>query len=288
MSMIASIASFTTILCAALLASCGPAATHARTTTPLLRGGLDASIPPAHTSSYTSISSTSISVVGADDAYTLINGERLLRDPTCFTRPRKGRRRCACLDLPAMFPSRTGCLQRLHAPPPLFTAADSEGTSVTFCGHVRVSMHPWQLLFPACQGHPLMRGFLGSLLGHSVNKQLCMFYMTPQAHIPISTPASRVQRLFKRAGSAAQGSGAGFSMFSMLLARGAGFWSPCASQHAIEDRNIFLTTLSQQTCHRVHCQCLDQALSRRAMRRHPGMSAVSCLGAALCRRSSHN
>lgn len=99
MSMIASIASFTTILCAALLATCGPAATHARTTTPLLRGGLDASIPPAHTSSSTSISSTSISAVGADDAYTLINGERLLRDPTCFTRPRKGRRRVPCCNI---------------------------------------------------------------------------------------------------------------------------------------------------------------------------------------------
>ena len=92
MSMIASIASFTTILCAALLASCGSAATHARTTPPLLRGGLEASIRPAHT-----ILSTSISAVDTGDAYTLIDGEHLLGDPTCFKRPRKGKKKCASL-----------------------------------------------------------------------------------------------------------------------------------------------------------------------------------------------
>ena len=106
----------------------------------------------------------------------------------------------------------------------------------------------------------------------------------PQGAGVAAMAAARVQRLFKRAGSAAQGSGAGSSILARLLDRGDGFWSICASQHAIEGRNILLTTLSQQTCHRVHCQCLDQARSCRAMRRHPAMYAESCLGAALCQR----
>ena len=85
----------------------------------------------------------------------------------------------------------------------------------------------------------------------------------------------RVQRLLKRDGS---------STFTRLLARRAGFWSICASQHAIEGRNILLTNVSQQTLHRVHCQCLNKARSSRAMQRHPAMHAESCLGAALSRR----
>ena len=44
----------------------------------------------------------------------------------------------------------------------------------------------------------------------------------------------RVQWLFKRAGSTAHASGAGSSIFARLLARATGFWSICASQHAIE------------------------------------------------------
>ena len=100
--MIANIASFATILCAALLATCGPAATHARTTTMLLRGGLDASRLPAHT-----ISSTAISTVDASDAYNLIDGEKQLRDPTCHGKKRVFR--CVGFDLPALLPSYPLC-----------------------------------------------------------------------------------------------------------------------------------------------------------------------------------
>ena len=79
------------------------------------------------------------------------------------------------------------------------------------------------------------------------------FALVHRFHPCVSTNPS----LREHMASAAQGSGTGSSMFARLLSRGAGFWSICALQHAIEGRKLLLTTLSQQTCHRVHCQCLD-------------------------------